>query len=272
MAARPSNRSDAPDSALRAHIASALERGPVSPTTAVDVERFIAEREVSVESFDDDRWDDLVLARACVTGSADAVAQFLAVHGSVVRSVGRRAVPQAERDDFHQQALVYLLLRRGERPPRIDAYQASGALGGFVRMVVSRFAIDLRRAGGRELEPLSIVDSATGVDPGQVLESVEARKWVADALHSALQGLKPRERRALRMRYVLGFSVARTAKALGMHEVSVSRMVSRVRATILADVDHELERAAHALPRGTLAALACEIEVSLTRWLRTNVD
>ena len=74
------------------------------------------------------------------------------------------------------------------------------------------------------------------------------------------------------MRYVLGLSVARTAEALGVHQVSVSRLVTRARARVLERVQHELERIGGAPASEALAALVRSLDLSVARWLRTHVD
>ncbi len=258
---------------LRGRIAEAVSRGPSSTLRTDDVLVFLEAYALDATQYDDRRLDDIVLARACARGSPSAVDKFVSTHQELLRAVGVQSMRPDERDDFQQHVLTHLLVQQGNTAPRVEQYRGRGTLRAFVRMVASRLAIDLKRARGNESTASDlgawIVEE---LDPDEALESAEVRTMVSEALIRALRGLKPPERRALRMRYVLGFSVARTAEALGIHEISVSRLVTRVRTRLLQQVRDELSRGDTSVEPGVLAALARTLDVSLARWLQTNID
>ena len=260
----------APDEERR--LTDALARSS-DPSLMLDgVCEFLGDHGVELATVDDERLDDLVLAWACAWGSAAAIERFREAHIAMIKGIGARVFDAVPMDDFEQKVMTHLLVREGEGPPRIGRYGGRGPLRAFVRMAVSRLAIDLRRAGGVQPTPASDLDKRMRdeLDPDDALVTAEAKALFRDAIKHALEGLRPAERRALRMRYVMGFSVARTAEALQMHEVSVSRLVTRVRNQIADRVHKELAERGEAPETGELARLARSLDVSVARWLQTH--
>ncbi|MBV1862009.1 MAG: sigma-70 family RNA polymerase sigma factor [Nannocystaceae bacterium] len=261
------------DSELARRIGLALERGPDPAVSVEDVLRFIEQSPLTPERLKSERLDDIVLALSCARGSETAADRFVADFGQMIRAVANRSLEATERDEYHQSVLMHLLVDRADKPAGVALYRGRGSLRAFVRVTASRLAIDLRRARGVEPKVLELrAEMAQQLDPETVVESAELKELVVAALGHALRNLKPGERRALRMRYVLGLSVARTAEALGIHEISVSRLVSRVRAQVLEQVQTELARGTNRLDQGVLAALAESLDFSVARWLQTNLD
>ncbi len=254
-------------------VREALKRTGVEGVAPTDVQEFVGLHGLDVETLAEERLDEIVLARWYASGAPAAAEAFVAAFGDVVRSIGMRSLRPEEVDDYQQRVLISFLLSDGSSAPRIARYSGRGSLRGFVRTVASRFAIDLRRARGVESQPSGLASTvAAELDPAARLESEQAKAIMAEALTGALRALKPGERRALRMRYVLGFSVARTAEALGIHEISVSRLVTRVRDRLFKQVHDALSRDSSAAAPEALAALSASLEISLTQWLRTHVD
>ncbi|MBV1858203.1 MAG: sigma-70 family RNA polymerase sigma factor [Nannocystaceae bacterium] len=247
----------------------ALQRGPRSELTAAEIVAFLEAHELGSD-IPQDRLDDIVLARACAAGSRAAISAFTQRFQPLIRAIGTRSLDTNDVDDYQQSAVSHLLLPRNKSTPAVDRYDGRGSLHAFVRMVASRLAIDVHRA--QRVAPVSAPAAlehaiAEGLNPGIQMESAEVRSAVAAALVRALRHLKPLERRTLRMRYVLGFSVASTATALGVHKVSVSRIVSRVRSQIREQVGQELR----CDPR-VLTGLTQRVDISVARWLATNAE
>ncbi len=252
----------------------AVERALVVRLEVDDILGFLDGQGIDVDGLPDDRLDEIVLARWYASGAPQAAEAFLAAFGDLLRAIGLRSLRSHEVDDFQQRALIHFLVSHADEVPKIGRYSGRGSLQGFVRTVASRLAVDLRRARGFVEPRASDLEScvADGLDPGAQFETEEAKSIIVEALTRALRGLKPAERRALRMRYVLGFSVARTAEALGIHEVSVSRLVSRVRHRLLRQVLADLSQDSDDMAAGSLAALSRSLDISLTRWLQTSVE
>ncbi len=255
-------------------LAQALARCPAPDLDVDGLCAYVAGHGVDPATAAPDRLDDLTLSWACTQGAAAAVAAFSRDHAALIRTVGSRVLDPEALDDFGQRVLTHLLVSEPQIVPRIGHYGGRGPLRAFVRMVASRLAIDVRRADGKGSMRIADLDGQIleQLDPAEALESSEAKALLSEALARALRALRPVERRALRLRYVLGLSVARTAEALAIHEVSVSRLISRVRARVLEDVQQQLATAGGAPARDAWAALARSLDMSLARWLRTNVD
>lgn len=256
----------------RAHLSAALDRLGDAQLDVAALSTFLEEREADPSSVAEDRLDDLVLAWACGHGSRPAIAAFREAHVAMVRAIGARLLDGIQPEDFEQRVMTHLLVREGEATPRIERYRGRGTLRAFVRMVASRLAFDVRRALGVGPVALTNLEGrlADELQIGDAIETAEAKALLGDAVQQALRSLRPVERRALRMRYVLGFSVARTATALNMHEVSVSRLVTRVRSRVLEMVQHQLATTGGAPLAGQLAALVRSLDLSVARWLETN--
>jgi RNA polymerase sigma-70 factor, ECF subfamily len=218
---------------------------------------------------DDERLADLVLALACAAGDGAATTLFVERYGGDISRTARRV--GATGDDFVQHALTHLLVG-GDQGPRIGRYAGRGRLQSFVRMVTSRLAIDLVRAeSARRPTEADAMAAAPLGDPLSTLEEAEGAEHVASALGAIFAELRPVERRVLRMRYLLGFSVSRTSVALGIHEVSVSRMITRVRARILERLRTTLaDDASDGVQAAALASIVRSLDVSIAGWLRTH--
>lgn len=244
-------------------------------TTAQQLQAFVYERDLTASELDSTRIEDLYLACACAQGDNTAVALFCQRHGPELRRVGGKVLGVAVVDDFMQAALSHLFVRNEDAPARIASYRGTGPLRSFVRMVATRLAIDRRRsARGEQVEPVVELDEQLLGDLGPMgkMEGIEVKRLLATALGEAMEQLRPTERRALRMRYLLGFSVARTAQALGLHEVSVSRLVRRVRTQLLQQIQRSLASVTGVQSSSALAAFGRSLDVSLAHWLRSQPD
>jgi RNA polymerase sigma-70 factor len=255
------------DPSLRERLA-AIARSPIG----LSLERLgdlLTEREVDVGGLDDERLAELCLAIACGEGDEAAVAHFTQTYADEVRRVAQRAVGNANADDLAQRVLTRLLVPSSHAPPRIASFLGSGSLRGFVRMTSSRVAIDALRANKVHPEDRSVSALADRDDAFEQLELAEVRDRMSVALGDALRTLKPLERRVLRMRFVLGFSVRRTAMALDLHHNSVSRLVARARERLLDHLHQDPDLPTH--PSG-LVAVAEALDVSVSRYLESHPE
>lgn len=256
----------------RERLQAACDTWPEVSTSVQQLEAHLRSADIDTSRLSDERLSDLYLVCACAEGNASAIAAFDERHTPQIRRVAVQFFAGPNADDFVQQALAHLLVPRQDRPPRVAAYAGSGSLGAFVRMVTSRLAIDRQRVASPAPAdlPRSLEDLLTDrVDAFDVVAAAEARTQLTEALGRALRNLAPIERRALRMRFVLQFSLARTGKALGVHELSVSRMVARARSRVLAELT-----ASSVLPDSpaVLANLARSLDLSISRLLESNPD
>jgi RNA polymerase sigma-70 factor (ECF subfamily) len=169
---------------------------------------------------------------------------------AVFRHCYRMLGSGADAEDATQDALVRAW--RG-----LPGYDGSGAFGGWLHRIATRVCLDLLRgrqrrldpvtegppagpgdalvAGGplrRFVEPVSDLDlagiAAGTADPQQ---EVVRREEISLAFVAALQRLAPRQRAALLLHDVLGFSHAEVAQVLGVGPGAVNSLLSRARET-----------------------------------------
>ena len=143
----------------------------------------------------------------------------------------------------------------------LDAFEGRSSVRGWLYRIATNTCLNALRARSRrprELQPMPDPPPPTRriepvwVEPypdvllGEIADSApgpearyEARESIELAFILALQGLPPRQRAALVLRDVLGFSVAEAAAILGAGELSVKGAIQRARAA----VDAQLPRA-----------------------------
>lgn len=153
-----------------------------------------------------------------LAGDAAAYRQFLSALGSHLRAYFRKRLSQAPQDveDLVQESLLAV---HGSR----HTYRPQQPLTAWVHTIARYKLVDLLRARSRR-EALNVpLDEALEVFSQSQDEAAEARRDLAHIL----QSLPERHRRALVMVKLEGASVAETARATGMSEVSVKVGVHR---------------------------------------------
>jgi RNA polymerase sigma-70 factor (TIGR02960 family) len=140
---------------------------------------------------------------------------------------------------------------------RLPTYDGSGPLGAWLHKIATNVCLDALRRSSRArnspagygppvpagavpgppdveatwVEPVSDADLGGAADPQQ---TVVAREQVSLAFVAALQRLAPRQRAALLLHDVLGFSHAETADVLAVSLPAVNSLLSRARDTVRA--------------------------------------
>jgi RNA polymerase sigma-70 factor (ECF subfamily) len=184
-------------------------------------------RELGVEEQGLRSWaEDFYLACAAAHGNEDAVEiideRYVRTLAGRIRRLG--AAPSAVPDVL--QAIRERLFT-GARA-RIRAYDASGPLDRWIKVVGIRTAVDLYRAQSpvdrmTAAVPASLAgalsDLATDLTKGQY------RAEVQEVLKSGILTLAARDRVVLRLHLVEGLSLEKIAAAHGVHRVTVARWV-----------------------------------------------
>ena len=176
--------------------------------------------------------EEFLLSRACLAGSAIALATFESkVIVPVVAQLHRSAKDKTVLDEAIQQARIRLLV-----DGKLAGYRGRGALAGFVKVTISRLMIDFQRAQQREawasIEPWEPL-LATKSDP----ELATLRKTfggaLADALGVAWSKLTPDDRLILGMQLKEDLGVQHIAKLYGIHRTSAARRLVAARSRLL---------------------------------------
>jgi RNA polymerase sigma-70 factor (ECF subfamily) len=185
---------------------------------------------------------ELALAGACARGEAAALEQFEATYfGQVDAALAQSRNTTISRDELRQAMRHRLFVAEPGATPRIASYQGRGELRSWVRMAAARYLIDLVRSDSARPDRPSgddrLAELATRADdPELAFLKQTYRGEFRTAFTEALATLEPRQRNMLRHRYLDGLEVAELATLYGVHRVSMSRALAKVRDELLSAI------------------------------------
>lgn len=201
--------------------------------------------------------EDLFLACACSRGDRAAWEYFSQEYLPRIRGWASQACRRmCDGEDLSQELVKNLLDRR----EKFAAYDGRGSLGSWLRVAVSRAAIDRFRRVRREvsLEGMQAesVSMADPVEAAAAEENLDAR-WgpvIRAHLSRELDQLSAHDRLLLGLYYVEDVPLKAMAAHFGVHESTVSRWLDRVRNALRQRVEREM-RARFGLRAGEIEAL-----------------
>lgn len=138
--------------------------------------------------------------------------------------------------EVKQRTREKLFVREGEKPPRIVEYSGRGELKSFLRVVLLREAISLRRKDRRELLPRDDDDARGELATTDPELSHLRRLYAAEfdrAFCDAVVALTSEERNLLRYHYVDRLNIDHIGAICGIHRVSAARRLTRIRAALV---------------------------------------
>ena len=178
------------------------------------------------------RIDDLILARACAAGNERAWEVFLTRFREklydIARQIAREDSAARELADTVYADLFGTKTRDGKRISKLESYTGRGSLEGWLRTVLAQEFVNTYR---RQRRLVSLDgESEDGVQfaaalphsdppPGPGLES---------STDEALRALGPEERFVLASYFLDGRTLAEIARALSVHESTISRKVEKL--------------------------------------------
>jgi RNA polymerase sigma-70 factor (ECF subfamily) len=176
--------------------------------------------------------EDLALARACAAGNERAWQVFMLRFREKLYDAGR----QITRDDASGRELadsVYAELygtqtREGQRRSKLFSYSGRGSLGGWLRTVLAQEYINHYRKQRRlvsldqECEEGAQFPAPTAAAITAVDERLEA------AVNEALRSLAAEDRFVLASYFLDERTLAQIARALSVHESTISRKVEKL--------------------------------------------
>ncbi len=211
--------------------------------------------------------DDLALARAAGSGDARAIALIEARYfGDVGPILARIARGTASRDELEQRLRERLFVSTPERPAGILGYAGRGDLRGFLRVAMTRAALNLVTRTGRDKpsdDDLFDAIPDVGDDPEVRHLRDRCQAEVRAAFRAAIAALTPRERNLLRHAFLDGLGIDALARVYGVHRATAARWLATARAGLLEHLQADL--------RARLKIEASEIE-SLLRWARSGIE
>jgi RNA polymerase sigma-70 factor (ECF subfamily) len=263
-----------------AGLASLLARARVEcPEPQLDDDHLVAYLEAvhgdDLATLDVDRLHagELRLAAACVRGDTAALAAF-------ERYLDEQRAPLAAvdpaasfADEVIQTLRHKLLVADSGGPGRLARYGGTGPLGGWLRVVALRQALELRRKDWREVpveDHLAVMAASPARTPQQELAHAEHAAMLRTALVDAVAQQPSRMRTLLRYYYLDGVGVEELGRLYRVHASTVSRWLASTREAIL---EETRKRMAVALARSesdveSMLGLTGSLEISLHSLLR----
>jgi len=178
------------------------------------------------------RLAELVLARACAAGNERAWEEFInryrqKLHGMALH-LTRDSAHAAELADSLFADLYGVSARDGVRSSKLAFYTGRGSLEGWLRTViaqefVNRYRKQKRTVSLEEQAEEGAQFAAKDQEPGCPLD-----RRLEAATDGALAELAAEDRFTLAAYYLDGRTLAEIARALGLHESSISRRLDRL--------------------------------------------
>jgi RNA polymerase sigma-70 factor (ECF subfamily) len=262
-------------SALGAGVVAAVQRAVAScPEVAGQPEAFVRffgerfpETDDPLTMIESLRVEEMALCFSALQGSQRALRElertFVAAAGS---ALGRLGLSPHARDEAMQRAREKLLAGGPNAAPKLTQYAGQGSLGGWIRVVVVRTALNTQRAE-RRMAPRDDDVLATRIahdaeDPE--IEIIKGRyaQTLADAVSEAFRRLTSEQRNLLRMYVIDGLTLAELGRMHGVDASTISRWLARIRSKLLDEARN------HLLEQYAMRASECE---SLMRVVRSGL-
>lgn len=212
-------------------------------------------------------FDDLCIAVACADGDGPAIAHISErLLAEAQSNLGRFRNDGVVESDVRSAVHERLFVADAGGRPGIAKYGGRGPLLGWLRVVITRLALNMRRSKkSEESREEDIVRELLGDLPTPELELVkqDAARHFKEAFAEAALELPEDERDALRMHLYEGLSIDDLARIFGVHRATAARWLGRARDRL------------HAVTRERLMArLRCsESEVdSVVKLMMSRVD
>ena len=184
--------------------------------------------------------EDIYLACACASGVTSAIAAFDREVLEQTRPVLRRlGCSESEQDDVLQEVREKLLVGTQSSDGKLSQYQGTGPLLGWVRAVAGRQALAARRRRkpNETLDPdvLDLTD-----DPHLGALKQRYRNEFRSAFRAAVAALSEDDRALLADVVIREIPVGEIAERHGVHRVTASRWLAKIRQTLLTDTRSRL--------------------------------
>lgn len=219
---------------------------------------------------------DLYLAAACGHGDTAALRCFEAEYGGEFdRAIAKSPTLGLAPAEFRQLVLDRLFVAEGDAAPRIRKYLGRGSLKAWLRVMTSRFIIDLsRRRDRRTASDDGLAEKIGAVEDTELDYLRHAYGPALDsAFAQAVAALSVRERNLLRQRYLHEVSPDTLAKMYGVHRSTVFAWLDKARVSLLGQVRQGL---AAQLPGDKLESvvgmLGSKLQLSVRRMLNSKLE
>ena len=178
------------------------------------------------------RLEELALARACAAGHERAWQDFISRYRHKLHSmalhIARDSAHAAELADSLFADLYGVNARDGARNSKLVFYTGRGSLEGWLRTVMAQEFINRYRKQKRTVSLEEQTEEGVQFAAAEPDPVCTADPRLATATDQALAELSAEDRFVLASYYLDGRTLAEIARALGLHESSISRRLDRV--------------------------------------------
>jgi len=178
------------------------------------------------------RLEELALARGCAAGNERAWQDFISRYQHKLRSMAlhitRDGAHAAELADSLFADLYGVNTRDGVRKSKLIFYTGRGSLEGWLRTVMAQEFINRYRKQKRTVSLEEQEEAGTQFVAADPAPSCASDQRVEAATDQALAELSAEDRYVLAAYFLDGRTLAEIARALGLHESSISRRLDRV--------------------------------------------
>ena len=219
---------------------------------------------------------DIYLADACAQGQAAALRRFEQLFGPELdRAIARSPTLGFSADEFRQLVMDRLFVSDGEGPPRIAKYLGKGTLKAWVRVMTSRFVIDLSRRRDRATASDDGLADKLGAAEDTELDYLRHAYGPAldAAFEHAIAALSIRQRNLLRQRYLHDTAADALARMYGVHRSTMFLWLDKARASLVDNVRKVLaQRVPGDQLESVVGMLGSKLQVSVRRMLDSQLE
>jgi RNA polymerase sigma-70 factor (ECF subfamily) len=207
-----------------------------------------------------DRFGD-ELHLACASCHFDAAALRILDRDYILRSA-RTLLRLRAGADFNDEAIQQLRHKLLLPPePRLSRYAATGPLLAWVRMVVLRLGLDIRR-NTRNPEDADLADVLAEQAPIDTVDAERYRSAIGVAIRRVFLQLSPEDRNLLRLHHLEGVSLDRLALMNRVHRATIARRLAELRQRVYEETRREVG-VAHRITKSEFRSLFRRIQSSL---------
>jgi RNA polymerase sigma-70 factor (ECF subfamily) len=221
------------------------------------------------------RLEDLVLARACAAGNERAWEVFLVRFREklydIARQITREDSTGRELADSVYADLFGTRMREGNRVSRLSYYGGRGSLEGWLRTVLAQEFVNTYRKHRRTVSLDEESEEGMQFAAAVTEPTIAPDPRLEGAIEETLRSLADDERFILASYFLDGRTLAQIARALSVHESTISRKIEKLtsglRKQIVKNLVHQgmSRRQAEEALRADVRDLAVDIRASLAQ-------
>jgi RNA polymerase sigma-70 factor, ECF subfamily len=228
------------------------------------------------------RWEELFLTTACASGDEAAWRTFHSRYHAVIQKAARycaenHSEAQELSDSLMSDLFLPVATESGRKTNKVGQYDGMGSLEGWIKVVVSRLAIDQIRRSQRQVsleeldtDPSSLRGGGRESGCGNDVDLPKASRMFIASLNHAVEQLSAQEKLILSLYYLRDLNLKEIGRTLRVHESTVSRTLDRLKKQLRKSVERHLREhfqvGASEVPQ-LIEMAHLEVDVDLKRML-----